>query len=124
MNETDVKDSRGNVVISKGLKVRHKDSPFEYTVDSVLQEPDGEVTIMLASPEAPRFEPAEEEIMIVDKNVPDVLYWGRVGIEEENTTSKTTNQNITSQPHNHTKRRRQPACAPATRAGGMRGAIE
>jgi len=74
MNETDVKDSRGNVVISKGLKVRHKDSQFEYTVDSVLQEPDGEVTIMLASPEAPRFEPAEEEIMIVDKNVPDVLY--------------------------------------------------
>ena len=74
MNETDVKDSRGNVVISKGLKVRHKDSQFEYTVDSVLEEPDGEVTIMLASPEEPRFEPAEEEKMIVDKKVQNVLY--------------------------------------------------
>ncbi len=56
MRETDVKDKRGNVVISKGLKVRHKKSQYEYTVDSVIKEPSGQVTIMLASPEAPRFD--------------------------------------------------------------------
>ena len=67
MNETDVKDSRGNVVISPGLKVRHKDSQFEYTVDQVLQEPSGDVTVMLASPESPRFEPAATEDVLSDK---------------------------------------------------------
>ena len=67
MNETDVKDSRGNVVIAPGLKVRHKDSQFEYTVDQVLQEPGGEVTVMLASPESPRFKPAQEEEVLSDK---------------------------------------------------------
>jgi len=56
MKETDVKDKRGNVVISKGLKVRHTKSQYEYTVDSVVKEPSGQVTIMLASPEAPRFD--------------------------------------------------------------------
>jgi len=56
MRETDVKDKRGNVVISKGLKVRHTKSQYEYTVDSVVKEPNGQVTIMLASPEAPRFD--------------------------------------------------------------------
>ena len=59
MNETDVKDSKGNIIISPGLKVRHKDSQFEYTVDQVLKEPSGDVTVMLASPESPRFEPAD-----------------------------------------------------------------
>ena len=42
MNETDVKDSKGNIIISPGLKVRHKDSQFEYTVDQVLKEPSGD----------------------------------------------------------------------------------
>ena len=75
MNETDVKDSRGNVVISPGLKVRHKDSQFEYTVDQVLQEPSGYVTVMLASPESPRFEPAGEETMMSDTSKKEkVLY--------------------------------------------------
>ena len=41
MNETDVKDKRGNVVISPGLKVRHKGSQYEYTVDHVEGEGEG-----------------------------------------------------------------------------------
>ncbi len=75
MNETDVKDTRGNVVISPGLKVRHKDSQFEYTVDRVLEEPGGDITVMLAMPEEPRFEPAGEESVISDTGAKsDVLY--------------------------------------------------
>jgi len=56
IKEMDVKDPRGNIVISKGLKVRHIKSQFEYTVDSVMQEPSGDITIMLASPESARFD--------------------------------------------------------------------
>ena len=75
MNETDIKDTRGNVIISPGLKVRHKDSQFEYTVDQVLQEPSGDVTVMLASPESPRFEPESKEEFLSDAGKkPDILY--------------------------------------------------
>jgi len=75
MNETDIKDKRGNVVISPGLKVRHKDSQFEYTVDQVVKEPSGEITVMLASPEEPRFDPAEEDAVLSDAGQPGkVLY--------------------------------------------------
>lgn len=75
MNETGVKDSRGNIIISPGLKVRHKDSQYEYTVDQVLQEPSGGVTVMLASPESPRFEPEPTEEFLSDAGGnPDVLY--------------------------------------------------
>ena len=66
MNETDLKDKRGNIIISPGLKVRHRDSQFEYTVDHVAQEPSGEITVMLASPEEPRFDPAGEEDVLSD----------------------------------------------------------
>lgn len=55
IRETDIKDKRGNVVISQGLKVRHTSSQFEYTVDSVKKEPGGDITVMLALPEEPRF---------------------------------------------------------------------
>ena len=75
MNETEIKDDRGNIIISPGLKVRHKDSQFEYTVDQVLQEPSGDVTVMLAPPEAPRFDPEPAEEMLSDTGArPDVLY--------------------------------------------------
>ncbi len=58
IGETDVKDKRGNIVISPGLKVRHKKSQFEYTVSSVKKDPkSGSVVITLKSPELPRFTP-------------------------------------------------------------------
>lgn len=74
MRETDVKDKRGNVVISKGLKVRHKKSQYEYTVDSVIKEPSGQVTIMLAAPEAPRFDAGKKDDVLFDKRPRPVLY--------------------------------------------------
>lgn len=60
LGETDVKDKRGNIVISPGLKVRHKKSQFEYTVASVKEDPkSGDVVITLKSPELPRFTPKD-----------------------------------------------------------------
>ena len=60
LKETDLFDKRGNMLLSKGLKVRHKDSGYEYTVDHV--EGEGEESIIfLRHPEQPRFESAAEE---------------------------------------------------------------
>jgi len=56
MKESDVQDSDGNVVIATDLKVRHKDSQFEYTVDSVVQDEKGEHVVLLRLPEEPRFD--------------------------------------------------------------------
>ena len=56
--EGDVTDVEGNVLLSPGLKVRHKSSGYEYTVDHV--EGSGEkVVIYLRHPEVPRFKPPE-----------------------------------------------------------------
>ena len=67
MAETDLIDKQGNVVIQKGLKVRHKDSQYEYTVDSVMQDPDGKVSVKLRNPDVGRIDPADStEVMAED----------------------------------------------------------
>ena len=58
LGETDARDSRGNVTISAGLKVRHKKTQFEYTVDSVGEDESGDLVIRLLNPEEPRFKPS------------------------------------------------------------------
>jgi hypothetical protein len=75
-NETDVRDGEGNIVISPGLKVRHKDSQYEYTVDNVIQDPDGEIQVILRLPEEPRFlpPPEEKEVMQDASGSTTVLY--------------------------------------------------
>ena len=55
MRESDVRDSRGNVVIEPGLKVRHKKSGLEYSVQDV-EDSKGKVKIVLAVPEMPRVD--------------------------------------------------------------------
>ena len=50
ITETDLQDSEGRIVISPGLKVRHKKSQFEYTVDSVVQNDDKENIVILNIP--------------------------------------------------------------------------
>ena len=55
MREADVKDSQGNTVIQKGLKVRHKKSGLEYTVQDVQKDGD-KVKLSLAVPEMPRVD--------------------------------------------------------------------
>ena len=67
LEETDVFDTRGNLVIGKDLKVRHKKSQFEYTVDDVYVDPKtGDVSITLRLPDQPRVDPVPEEEVIVD----------------------------------------------------------
>ena len=75
LRETDVQDSAGRVVISPGLKVRHKDSQFEYTVDSVVADDDGDHTVVLKLPEEPRFEPeAVSDTLMSEPKRKSVIY--------------------------------------------------
>jgi rRNA maturation protein Nop10 len=60
-SETDVVDDQGNVLVSPGLKVRHKDSQFEYTIEDVVQDENGEIQVILQLPEEPRFDPEDPE---------------------------------------------------------------
>ena len=56
--EMDIVDKRGNVLLSRGLKVRHKKSGYVYTVDSV--EGTGENTkVCLRHPDEPRVDPGD-----------------------------------------------------------------
>ena len=59
IGEADAFDSEGNMILSPDLKVRHKSSGLEYTIDKAEGE-DGSLEIHLRSPESPRFEPAPE----------------------------------------------------------------
>tara|TARA_B100001057_G_C22867291_1_gene957102 strand:+ start:2644 stop:3009 length:366 start_codon:yes stop_codon:yes gene_type:complete len=57
LKESSTMDKEGNVVLEPNLKVRHKDSGFEYTVKKVLNDR-GQVQIVLRTPESPRFHPS------------------------------------------------------------------
>jgi len=59
LDEVDVTDAQGNVLIQPGLKVRHKGSGFEYTVAKV-DGSSGDLKIQLRVPDEPRFEPPPE----------------------------------------------------------------
>jgi len=75
LRETDLQDSQGNIVISPDLKVRHKKSQYEYTVDSVIQGDDGDHIVLLRLPEEPRVDPIDpEESLITDLSKPGVIY--------------------------------------------------
>ena len=63
--EADITDSQGEIIIGSGLKIRHKESQFEYTVDSVIE--DGEdIKIILKMPESPRIEPVDPDPEMLD----------------------------------------------------------
>ena len=63
--EADMFDKEGNQLLSQGLKVRHKGSGYEYTVDHV--EGEGEnATVYLRHPEAPRFKPGGSEAQLTE----------------------------------------------------------
>ena len=63
--EADMFDKEGNQLLSQGLKVRHKASGYEYTVDHVEGEGDN-ATVYLRHPEAPRFKPANSETQLTE----------------------------------------------------------
>ena len=78
LKETDIQDSEGRVVISPGLKVRHKDSQFEYTVDSVVSDEDNKHVVILNLPEEPRFDAkpgtSGDDTLLSDLTKKDVIY--------------------------------------------------
>ena len=61
--EADMFDVKGNQLLSPGLKVRHKKSGYEYTVDHVEGEGDNAV-VFLRHPEQPRFKPPESSTQL------------------------------------------------------------
>ena len=70
IGEADMFDDKGNHLLSPGLKVRHKDSKFEYTVDSVEGEKDsGNVKVTLKLPDEPRFDPPEEPSAMISDEI-------------------------------------------------------
>jgi hypothetical protein len=64
LSEVEVVDQQGNILISPDLKVRHKKSGYEYTVDAVAVKGDDDIEIVLRDPEDPRFEPAGSEELL------------------------------------------------------------
>ena len=64
IREADLRDSKGKVVIEPGLKVRHKKSGLEYSVQDVTDD-EGKTKVVLAVPEMPRVEPT--------KTLPDIV---------------------------------------------------
>lgn len=63
--ESSVVDEEGNILLSPGLKVRHKSSGYEYTVDHIEGKGDN-VTIYLRHPESPRFNPPDSDTPITE----------------------------------------------------------
>ena len=63
--EADMFDAEGNQLLSPGLKVRHKKSGYEYTVDHVEGEGDN-AQVYLRHPETPRFKPPVAETQLTE----------------------------------------------------------
>lgn len=64
LGEVRLRDDAGNIIVSPGLKVRHSETGFEYTVDSVDEDPSTrQVNVTLKKPEVPRFSPPGEEFV-------------------------------------------------------------
>ena len=66
LEEVDMYDSRGNMLLAKDLKVRHKASGYEYTVDHVEGEGD-EAVVYLRHPEEPRVIPPDANLPLQEK---------------------------------------------------------
>tara|TARA_A100001011_G_scaffold339427_1_gene370865 strand:+ start:1710 stop:2183 length:474 start_codon:yes stop_codon:yes gene_type:complete len=73
LGETAVFDDDGNLLVQPDLKVRHKKSGYEYTVDKVLGDKPGAVQIVLRDPTEPRFNPPPEGAEIIGGLEDEVL---------------------------------------------------
>jgi len=75
LDENDVYDSHGNMLLSPGLKVRHKDSQFEYTIDSITGDKETDnLQIQLSLPDEPRFDPPAQDVpVMIDRSESGVL---------------------------------------------------
>lgn len=75
ISETKIRDPDGKILVSQGLKVKHKKSGYEYTVDSVVKQ-NGKVYILLNMPDEPRLEPANSSKRVIDRARPknNIIY--------------------------------------------------
>jgi hypothetical protein len=74
MKEADVFDDQGNLLVTKDLKVRHKKSQYEYTVDDVFADPNsGKLKIILRLPDEPRISPPGAEGILADTPEPEII---------------------------------------------------
>ena len=96
--ETDMFDVEGNQLLSPGLKVRHKKSGYEYTVDHCEGEGDNAV-VYLRHPEQPRFKPPESEAALNEGDeeetaikVDQVDLNKVMGVEDNSTASAQSSQ--------------------------------
>lgn len=87
LEEVDMFDKRGNMVLTPDLKVRHKASGYEYTIDHIEGEGEDSV-VYLRHPEEPRFSKSDSEQPLVEKTRMDIkglnvanISGGGVGIE-------------------------------------------
>ncbi len=67
LGEADFVDKRGNILLSPGLKVRHKKSGYEYTVIKVDQE-----AVYLRHPDQPRFNPPDATTTLIENEEVDL----------------------------------------------------
>lgn len=65
--EADMFDKEGNQLLSPGLKVKHKGSGYEYTVDHVEGTGDNSV-VYLRHPEMPRFKTPESQVPLSESD--------------------------------------------------------
>ena len=63
--EADMFDKEGNQLLSQGLKVKHKSSGYEYTVDHVEGKGDDAI-VYLRHPEMPRFKTPESQVPLTE----------------------------------------------------------
>lgn len=93
MREMDVKDKQGNVVISAGLKVRHKKSQYEYTVDSIVKDKSGKIVVMLKKPDMPRFTSDQQaKQTLSDKSIAGNVIYEAEPIEDFSTSYYTPDE--------------------------------
>ncbi len=83
--EADIFDKRGNLVVKPGLKVTHKKSGYEYTVNNVVQDGD-DIKISLLKPEEPRFDPPKKlKIKDAPRTMNGFLKTSETGVTASNT---------------------------------------
>ena len=71
LEEVDMYDDRGNQVLTQDLKVKHKASGYEYTVDHIEGE-DEDAIVFLRHPEAPRVASPDSEMPLTEKTTINV----------------------------------------------------
>lgn len=64
LKETSALDKKGRIVLEPDLKVRHKDSGFEYTIKKVVDS-DGKISITLRTPDSPRIKSAPTTTKVI-----------------------------------------------------------